>query len=149
MTFSVPAADRATAVEELRTRAFPAQRVRTGTVASGPAHHWAELSRTPVWDGDVADRAAADERAAAERLALSRELAARWEAEPQTVGLGSLALREAEGEEPAEPWRLLGRSVPDVDLWHMDGRWIAIGVSGLPADHERVLVAVVTGADPP
>ncbi|GAA3735698.1 hypothetical protein GCM10023082_35980 [Streptomyces tremellae] len=133
----------------MRTRAFPAQRVRTGAVVSDPVHHWAELLRTPVWEGDVADRDAAEERAAAERLALSGELAARWEAEPQTVGLASLLLREAGGEELPEPWRLLGRSVPDVDLWQVDGRWIAIGVSGLPGDQERVLVAVVTSTDPP
>jgi hypothetical protein len=149
MTFSVPAADRAAAVEQLRTRAFPAQRERAGAVVSSPAFHWAELARTPVWEGDPAEREAGEERAEAECQALSGELSELWHTEPQTFSLMSLLVRETGGEELPEPWSSLGRSVPELHLWRMADRWIGIGISGRAEDHERTLVAVVTATDPP
>jgi hypothetical protein len=149
MTFSAPAADRAAAVEQLRTRAFPAQRERSGAVVSGPAYHWAELARTPVWDGDIADREQEMGRTESECRALVGTLSGMWRARPQTFSLMSLLLREARGEELPEPWDLLGRSLPELNLWRVADRWIGIGVSGLPQDHERTLVAVVTETDPP
>lgn len=72
-----------------------------------------------------------------------------WGSAPQTFSLMSLLLREAGGEELPEPWDLLGRGVPELNLWRVDGRWIAIGVSGQQEDHERTLVVVVTVTDPP
>ncbi|MCF3961621.1 hypothetical protein [Streptomyces fuscigenes] len=149
MTFRVPAADRAAVVEQLRTRAFPEQRTRTEGIVSAPSFHWAELGGTALWEGDVAD---AEERKGcldAECQGLVRALARKWEAEPETFGLMSLLMRDAGGEELPEPWDLLGRSVPELNVWHVEGRWIGIGVSGLAQDHEQALIAVVTGTDPP
>ncbi|MCA1216868.1 hypothetical protein [Streptomyces sp. 8L] len=149
MTFSAPAADRAAAVEQLRTRAFPERRARAGAVVSGPAYHWAELAVTPVWDGDIADREAEKAEQEDQCDALVETLTGLWGAAPQTFSLMSLSLREAQGEELPEPWSLLGRSLPELNLWQVEGRWIGIGVAGLSDDHERVLVAVVTEIDPP
>jgi hypothetical protein len=149
MTFSAPAADHADVVEQLRTRAFPDRRARAGTVMSGPAFHWAELAGTPVWDGDIADREDEKGRMEGQCQELAGRLARMWRVEPQTFSLMSLSLREADGEELPEPWDLLGRSLPELNLWQVEGRWIGIGVAGLAQDHERTLVAVVTETDPP
>ncbi|MFJ6354566.1 hypothetical protein ACIQKB_34580 [Streptomyces sp. NPDC092046] len=106
------------------------------------AHHVAELA-----PGDAPRDPATAERAEAERTALAGLLAARW-GPPDRFGLGSLLLRAERGERIPEPWDLLSSSVPDVELWRVEGRWIALGLLGAAEDAYRLLVCV-TDVDPP
>ncbi|GAA2812632.1 hypothetical protein [Streptomyces showdoensis] len=106
------------------------------------AHHLAELAI-----GDTPGGAVDAEGADAERTALAGLLAARW-GPPDRLGLGSLLLRAERGERMAEPWGLLSTSVPDVELWRAEGRWIALGLVGAAEDAYRLLVCV-TEVDPP
>ncbi|MFC8507917.1 hypothetical protein ACFU3J_31015 [Streptomyces sp. NPDC057411] len=105
------------------------------------AHHLAELA-VETAPGSPADA----EQAEAERTALAGLLAARW-GPPDHVGLGSLLLRAERGERIPQPWDLLSETVPEVELWRVEGRWLALG---LPAGDEtyRLLVCVTT-VDPP
>ncbi|MEU6932677.1 hypothetical protein AB0A05_26370 [Streptomyces sp. NPDC046374] len=102
------------------------------------AHHLAELA--------PADPAAAGQTEA-ERTALAGLLTARW-GPPDRYGLGSLLLRAERGERIPEPWSLLSCSVPDVELWRAEGRWIALCLLGAAEDTHRLLVCV-TEVDPP
>ncbi|MGW0908971.1 hypothetical protein [Streptomyces sp. NPDC002853] len=56
---------------------------------------------------------------------------------------------EGEGEDIPEPWGSLSSSVPDLHLWRVDGRWIALGVSQWDKELPFQLLAVVTEIDPP
>lgn len=115
------------ALDLLRARPFGAH-----------GHHLAELA-----PGDSAD----PEQAEAERTALTELLAARW-GPPDHVGLASLLLRAERGEPIPEPWHLLSASLPDVELWRVEGRWVALGLIGAAEDAYR-LVVCVTVIDPP
>lgn len=109
------------------------------------AHHLAELATDADPDG-FADA----EQAEAERTALAGLLAARW-GPPERLGLGSLLVRAERGERIPAPWGLLSESVPDVELWRAEGRWIALGLLGLlgTGEGEHRLLVCVTTVDPP
>ncbi|MEU8759344.1 hypothetical protein [Streptomyces sp. NPDC048659] len=102
------------------------------------AHHVAELATAVPADAGQAE---------AERTALAGLLAARW-GPPDRLGLGTLALRAERGEPLPEPWALLSTAVPDVELWRVGGRWIALGLTGAEGESPALLVCV-TEVDPP
>ncbi|MEV7277800.1 hypothetical protein [Streptomyces sp. NPDC093111] len=106
------------------------------------AHHLAELAT-----GDAAADPDPAGQAEAERTALAGLLAARW-GPPDRLALGSLLLRAERGERMPEPWDLLSASVPDVELWRVERRWIALGLLAAAGDTYRLLVCV-TEVDPP
>lgn len=88
-----------------------------------------------------------EEQAEAEREALALLLETRW-GPPRLVSLYSLVARTGSGEEIPEPWGLICASVPDIQLWRVDARWIALGLTRRGADGPGLL-ACVTGVDPP
>ncbi|MER8045532.1 hypothetical protein [Streptomyces sp. NPDC094032] len=106
------------------------------------AHHLAELAT-----GDAPADATDAEQAEAERAALAGLLTARW-GPPDRFALGTLLLRADRGERLPQPWDLLSASVPDVELWRVERRWIALGLLGAAGDAYRLLVCV-TEVDPP
>lgn len=142
-------ADHVATVELLCAREFPAQQARSGSVVSGPGYHWAELSTSEsFWEDDGSRRDEAEAQYEAECDAVALILGGRW-GEPQTFGLGSLFERSCEGEDIPEPWNRLSNSVPYLHLWHVEGRWIGLGVSQWDTELEFQLVAVITETDPP
>lgn len=141
-------------IERLCARKFPTQPGRSDLCLGGPGYHVAELGV----DGSPAEPEAADdpalreivvEQCEAEREGLTELLTARW-GEPDTIGLGGVLLRTLEyGEDIPEPWASLSARVPDVQLWHTAGRWVALGVARLDPAQPPCLVATVTDIDPP
>lgn len=114
------------ALDLLRARAFPEE-----------GYHLAEL----------AVGAPSEEQAEAEREALALVLAGRW-GPPALVGLSSMLARHGEGEAIPRPWDLLCTSVPDIQLWRVGDRWVALGLARWDAAGFR-LVACHTEVDPP
>ncbi|MFF8831567.1 hypothetical protein [Streptomyces sp. NPDC015131] len=136
-------------IDRLRTLPFPARPGRTDAGSGGAGHHLAELATSEdFWEDDGTRREAAEEQYEAERDALAVVLTARW-GEPQMFSLWSLFERGARGEELPEPWGTLSQSVPDVHLWRVEERWIALGVSQWDGELPFQLLAVITEVDPP
>ncbi|MFD7320291.1 hypothetical protein ACFV9D_04245 [Streptomyces sp. NPDC059875] len=115
-----------TALELLRARAFPAE-----------GYHLTELA--------VEDPT--EEQAEAEREALAILLQARW-GPPRLVGLYGLLARAGAGEAIPEPWARICTSVPDVQLWRVDARWVVLGLAPC-GEGEFRLLAWATEVDPP
>lgn len=131
-------------IDLLRSRGFPAEPGPSDVGTEGPGFHLAELSGPcdEAADGDGDADAAAEQRGA-EHEALLDALTERW-GEPDLFSLASTQLRSAAAdEEVPEPWRRLGVVLGWLYLWRIEGRWIAVGLSG----HQ--LLAAVTDADPP
>ncbi|MEU9980751.1 hypothetical protein [Streptomyces sp. NPDC050856] len=136
-------------VDALRSRPFPAQRGRSDVGDSGPGHHIAELATSEdFWEDDGTRRELTGDQFEAEREALAAVLSGRW-GRPQVFSLWSLLERGLAGEPLPEPWGTLSGSVPDVHLWRVDGRWLALGVSQWDKELPFQLLAVVTETDPP
>ena len=136
-------------IDLLRARPFPEQRGRQAGVVSGPGYHLAELATSEeFWEDDGSGRLVAGEQYEAECGALSALLTGRW-GEPQLVSLSGTLARGAEGEDVPEPWQELSGSVPYVDLWQSEGRWVAVGVSCAGSALQYQLIAAVTVNDPP
>jgi hypothetical protein len=123
-----------------------------GGVADGPGWRTAVLLRGgDSWEERCATEESEEETAeqlACEREALAERLRERW-GEPQRVGLLGAAVRSAEGEEIPDPWRWLCHDLPEVHLWRVDDRWLALGVSRPDRELPHTLLAVVTHEDPP
>jgi hypothetical protein len=150
------------AIDLLRSRDFPAEHGRSHGGVGGPGYHIAELlTSDDFWEDDRTRWEATADQYDAERDGLSVLLAERWGA-PQIFSLHSLFERTlGDGEdipEPSEvpeppevpePWGSLSSSVPDLHLWRIDGRWIALGVSQWDKELPFQLLAVVTEIDPP
>ncbi|MCS0635653.1 hypothetical protein NX801_08245 [Streptomyces sp. LP05-1] len=136
-------------IDQLRSRPFPGRRGRSGAVESGPGFHLAELAAGEAFHEDGgAGRAAAEEQYDAEREALALLLAGRW-GPPQRFGLWSLRRRALAGEEIPEPWAGLAHTVPDLYLWRVGERWLALGVAQWGPELAFQLLAAVTTTDPP
>lgn len=143
----------------LRSRDFPAEHGRSPSGSGGPGFHIAELLTSDTfWEDDGTRREATEEQYEAERDALTVLLTDRW-GPPQKFSLASLFERtvavdfgDADGdadEEIPEPWAHLSSCVPDLHLWQVDGRWIALGIAQWDKELPFQLLAVVTETDPP
>lgn len=163
-------AEHLAAIDLLRSRDFPAEHGRSPSGVGGPGYHIAELLTSgDFWDDDGTEWEATSEQYDAERDGLTILLAERWGA-PQIFSLASVFERaqgdaygdeDEDGDEGAgdwgeggnedipEPWGSLSSSVPDLHLWRVDGRWIALGVSQWDKELPFQLLAVVTEIDPP
>ncbi|SCK51808.1 hypothetical protein H181DRAFT_04708 [Streptomyces sp. WMMB 714] len=136
-------------IDLLRARPFPARRRRSARVTSGPGYHVAELvTSEEFWEDDGTARIEALEECEAERGALSAVLAERW-GEPQEMSLWSTLVRSGEGAPAPQPWLELSAVAACLELWRVDGRWIALGVCQQSAELPFQLVAAVTVNDPP
>ncbi|QEU97878.1 hypothetical protein [Streptomyces kanamyceticus] len=148
------------AIDLLRSREFPAAHGRSERGSQGPGYHIAELLTSDTfWEDDGMRWEVAEEQFEAERDGLAVLLADRW-GPPQTFSLHSLFdrvvdadfgdLEDGGGDEVIpEPWAQLSASVPDLHLWRVEGRWIALGVSQWDREQPFQLLAVVTETDPP
>ncbi|WP_055696961.1 MULTISPECIES: hypothetical protein [Streptomyces] len=149
------------AIDLLRSREFPAEHGRSACGAEGPGYHIAELLTSDTfWEDDGTRWHAAEEQFEAERDGLTVLLADRW-GPPQRFSLARLferAMEEdfetgghagEETEEIPEPWRQLCSAVPDLHLWRVEDRWIALGVAQWDRELPFQLLAVVTEIDPP
>lgn len=159
-------AEHLAAIDLLRSRDFPAEHGRSPSGVGGPGYHIAELLTSgDFWEDDGTQWEATADQYDAERDGLSVLLAERWGA-PQIFSLASLFERaqgddfgdgdgglgdgdDDSGEDIPEPWGSLSSSVPDLHLWQVDGRWIALGVSQWDKELPFQLLAVVTEIDPP
>ncbi|MFE0172016.1 hypothetical protein ACFWZ2_06840 [Streptomyces sp. NPDC059002] len=143
------------AIDLLRSREFPGEHGRSERGSEGPGYHIAELlTSDSFWEDDGTRWHATEEQYEAERDALTVLLADRW-GPPQRFSLASLFERtvavdfgEADEAIP-EPWAQLSSCVPDLHLWQVDGRWIALGVAQWDRELPFQLLAVVTETDPP
>ncbi|MWA09587.1 hypothetical protein [Streptomyces sp. BA2] len=159
-------AEHLAAIDLLRSREFPAEHGRSPCGVGGPGYHIAELLTSgDFWEDDGTQWEATSVQYDAERDGLTVLLTERWGA-PQIFSLAS-AFERAQGdvyddggeagddgeagaaEEIPEPWGSLSSSVPDLHLWRVDGRWIALGVSQWDKELPFQLLAVVTEIDPP
>jgi hypothetical protein len=140
-------------IDGMRTKDFPLERVPSGSGISGPGYHTALLVGEDdhgCGDGheDEADRLELRAQCLAEHDALLSLLTLRW-GEPHIVSMWSAQERMMAGEEIAEPWAEPVASCEHLQLWHTDGRWIALVLyleDGAPGCELGVLVTVV---DPP
>jgi len=115
-------------VDRLRALEFPAQRVTSAAVESGPGYHIADLAVSE--DFHEADpgrwEAVADDFEAACQ-ALIELLAQRW-GEPQPLDLYPYLIRLEEGGQVPPPLDRLCGYVSEVYGWTVADRWIALGV---------------------
>ncbi|MFE1774615.1 hypothetical protein [Streptomyces sp. NPDC059008] len=132
-----------TTIDALRLRAFPAQRIRSGLVESGPGFHVADLwVSEDFWDADLAEVAETEEEFEAGLTALVQALSLRW-GEPETLDLTPHLERTASGLPVPPPLDALCGYVPLLHGWRVRGRWIGVGVG--QGDREmpfQLLVAV-------
>ncbi|KUL54206.1 hypothetical protein [Streptomyces sp. NRRL S-1521] len=145
-------------IDLLRSREFPAEHGRSECGSAGPGYHIGELLTSDTfWEDDGTRWHLTEEQYEAERDGLTVLLADRW-GPPQRFSLASLFDRmtaagfaddAAEDEVTPEPWAQLASSVPDLHLWHVEGRWIALGVAQWDKELPFQLLAVVTEIPPP
>ncbi|MGW0711148.1 hypothetical protein ACWD4G_35210 [Streptomyces sp. NPDC002643] len=136
-------------IDRLCSEDFPAEPGRSDVGTAGPGYHVAELQTSDdFWEDDGTRREETEEQYEAERDALSERLGDRW-GPPHVISLWSVQERSMEGEDIPEPWVVLSSHVPDVHLWQVDGRWIALGVSQWDKELPFQLVALITEIDPP
>ncbi|GAB7029459.1 hypothetical protein AB0G35_33275 [Streptomyces sp. NPDC021749] len=132
-----------TTIDLLRRREFPAQRVRSTPVESGPGFHIADLRVSQdFWDVDLTELAEVEEEFEAALTALVQALSLRW-GEPEVVDLTDVLERTAQGLPVPPPLDVLCGFVPLMYGWRVDGRWTAVGVG--QGDRElplQLLVAV-------
>ncbi|MFK4274096.1 hypothetical protein, partial [Streptomyces milbemycinicus] len=136
-------ADHVTAIDRQRARDFPRQRAVDGRVASGPGFHVADLRVSEdFWDADPARVEEVLEEFEAELGALVQALTLRWGA-PAVLDLTDSLERSAMGEPVPPPLDTLCGYVPELHIWHVDGRWVGLGVG--QGDRElpfQLLVAI-------
>ncbi|MEV0122389.1 hypothetical protein AB0I16_12725 [Streptomyces sp. NPDC050703] len=144
-------------IDLLRSREFPAEHGRSECGSEGPGYHIGELLTSDTfWEDDGTRRDRTEEQYEAERDGLTVLLADRW-GPPQRFSLASLFDRMVAAdlggtgadEEIPEPWAQLASAVPDLHLWHVEGRWIALGVAQWDKELPFQLLAVVTEIPPP
>lgn len=130
-------------VDVLRARDFPAQRVRSGAVDSGPGFHVADLAVSEdFWDDAGSRRAVVGDDFGAACQALVEILARRW-GEPHTVDLAPYLARLDEGGTVPPPLGMLCGYLPEVYGWQVDDRWIAVGVGQWDGELPFQLVVAV------
>ncbi|MFI9628031.1 hypothetical protein [Streptomyces sp. NPDC052042] len=136
-------------IDGMRTRAFPAERDRSGSGVSGPGYHTASLhADIDHGDGDEAVRLEHRTQCLAEHDALLTLLISRW-GEPQTISLWSAQARMTAGEEIPEAWADTVAGCEYLQLWRIEDRWIAMGLYLEEDGPGCELNVVVTEVDPP
>ncbi|MEU1436762.1 hypothetical protein ABZ438_22190 [Streptomyces sp. NPDC005786] len=136
-------------IDGMRTREFPADRIRSGSGVSGPGYHTASLRAEDEYgDDDEAERLERHAQCLAEHDALVTVLGARW-GDPQLISLWSAQERMMSGEEIPDPWAETVAGCEYLRLWRIDDQWIALALyleeEGLGCE----LGVVVTEIDPP
>ncbi|MCG7527607.1 hypothetical protein MHW47_24615 [Streptomyces sp. OfavH-34-F] len=140
-------------IDGMRARAFPVERVRTGSGVSGPGYHAAYLHPEDAGyglggDDDEADRLERRAQCVADHEALVTLLGSRW-GEPQLVSLFSARERMVSGEELPEPWADVVAGCEYLRLWQVEERWIALALCLEEGGSGCELSVVVTETDPP
>ncbi|MBY8878310.1 hypothetical protein [Actinacidiphila acidipaludis] len=115
-------------VDRLRALEFPARRVTSAAVESGPGYHVADLAVSEDFhDADVVRREAVAEDFEAACQALIELLAQRW-GEPQPLDLYPYLIRLEEGGQVPPPLDLICGYVSEVYGWTVGDRWMALGI---------------------
>ncbi|MFD4941091.1 hypothetical protein ACFVYE_22100 [Streptomyces sp. NPDC058239] len=136
-------------IDGMRTRDFPAERIRSGSGVSGPGYHAASLhADIDHWDDDEAGRLEHRAQCLAEHDALLTLLVGRW-GEPQTISLWSAQERMMAGEEIPEAWAETVAGCEYLQLWRIEDRWVAMGLYLEEEGPGCELSVVVTEIDPP
>jgi hypothetical protein len=136
-------------IDGMRTRKFPAERILSGSEVSGPGYHTASLHADfDRWDDDEVGRLERRAQCLAEHDALLTLLTGRW-GEPQTVSLWSAQERMMAGEEVPEAWAETVAGCEYLQLWRIEGRWVAMGLYLEEEGPGCELSVVVTEIDPP
>lgn len=136
-------------IDRLCSEDYPAEPGRSDVGTAGPGYHLAELQTSgDFWEDDGTGWEETEDQYEADRDALSQLLAERWGA-PDVFSLWSVLDRSMEGEDIPEPWGVLSSHVPNVHLWQVDGRWVALGVSQWDKELPFQLVALITEIAPP
>ncbi|MGW6205634.1 hypothetical protein ACWF9B_18585 [Streptomyces sp. NPDC055089] len=136
-------------IDGMRTRDFPADRIRSGSGVSGPGYHTASLhADDDHWDDDEAGRLEHRAQCLAEHEALITVLGARW-GDPQVVSLWSAQERMMSGEEIPDPWAETVAGCEYLRLWRIEARWIALALYLEEEGPGCELSVVVTEIDPP
>ncbi|MCX5383768.1 hypothetical protein [Streptomyces sp. NBC_00083] len=135
-------------IDRLRSREFPAERGRSGSGVSGPGYHSACLSADEEEWEDMAERLEQRAQCVADHDALIAELIRRWE-QPQYISLWSAQARLVAGEAIPEPWAEFAVGFDFLHLWHVEDRWIAVGLDLEEAGPGWDLSVTVTETAPP
>lgn len=127
--------------DQLCAREFPAKRGRTDVATGGPGWFMAEL-RAGSWHSP--------EDLYAYEAALIQRFQERW-GEGARWGSVTLLERGARGEEPAEPWSVLGSRADDLRTWDATGtgRWVSLAVADRDPEAGPELLLMVTDIAPP
>ncbi|WP_327120921.1 hypothetical protein OG206_28105 [Streptomyces sp. NBC_01341] len=136
-------------IDGMRTQDFPSERLHSGTGVSAPGYHTALLLREDLYgEDDTSGRAQRRAQCLAEHDALLTLLTLRW-GEPQLVSLWSAQERMMAGEAIADPWAEPVSGCEYLQLWRVDGRWIAMVLYLQEAGVGCELGVIVTVVDPP
>ncbi|WP_406289657.1 hypothetical protein [Streptomyces sp. NBC_00209] len=135
-------------IDGMRTREFPAERVRSGSGVSGPGYHTEFLYADEVGEDDEAGRIERSAQCLADHEALVTLLGSRW-GEPQLVSLFSAQERMLAGEEIPQPWADTVAGCAYLRLWYIEERWIALALALEEGGSGCELSVVVTKTDPP
>ncbi|MFB7009868.1 MULTISPECIES: hypothetical protein [unclassified Streptomyces] len=138
-------------IDGMRTRDFPAERIRSGSGVSGPGYHTASLhADADHWDDDEDEVGRLEHRVQclAEHDVLLTLLTNRW-GEPQTISLWSAQERMMTGEEIPEAWAETVAGCEHLELWRIEDRWVAMGLCLEEEGPGCELSVVVTEIDPP
>ncbi|MEU5822987.1 hypothetical protein [Streptomyces sp. NPDC047803] len=135
-------------IDGMRTREFPAERVRSGSGVSGPGYHVVYLHPDEVWEDDEAARLERRAQCVADHEALVTLLTSRWGG-PEPVSLFSARERMVSGEEIPTPWADTVAGCEYLQLWHIEERWIALVLCLEDGGSGCELSMVVTEVDPP
>ncbi|THA31288.1 hypothetical protein E6R18_17275 [Streptomyces sp. A1277] len=137
-------------IDGMRTREFPAERVRSGSGVSGPGYHTAFLHADDgAWEDDEAGRLERRAQCLAEHEALVTLLGSRW-GEPQVISLWSAQERMMSGEEIPDPWADTVAGCEYLRLWRTEEeRWVALALYAEDEGSGCELSVVVTEIDPP
>lgn len=114
-------------VDRLRALDFPARRVRSATVDSGPGFHLAQLAVSEDFHEDAGRRQEVADDFEAACQALIERLADRW-GEPEPLDLYPYLVRREEGSAVPPPLEELCGFVSEVYGWRVAERWIALGI---------------------
>ncbi|MFE4868069.1 hypothetical protein [Streptomyces sp. NPDC056682] len=135
-------------IDWLRSREFPQERSRSSSGVSGPGYHSSCLSADEEEWEDLTERLAKRAQCVADHDALVAELTRRWE-EPQWISLWGAQARMVAGEVIPEPWAEFAVGFDFLNLWRVDGRWIAVGLDLEEEGPGWDLSVTVTEVDPP
>lgn len=131
-------------IERICSEGPTRQEELSGLHMPGPGYSIAELQTSADYgDADGAAKEAIMAQYELDRNAVSALLTERW-GNPDAVDLWSIAEQSMGGADIPEPWDSLSMHLVDVEVWRVNGHWVALGISHQDKEMPLQLLAVVS-----